>query len=127
MKVETSAHLPTRHVYEPGDELPAGVDLAVTVGPWWTVTAVDPVWNHVAAMTVDWSDPAGGPGRWVPLPNDEALLIVTSHRENRRHPELDKTRHASTAAAMRTAWDTGLLGVIVFPELRERYGATAAA
>lgn len=121
MKIETSAHLPTRNVFGPGEAVPAGVDLAVTVGPWWTVTAVDPVWNHVAAMYVDWSDPAGGPGHWVPVPDGQARLIVTSHSEGRRHPELDDTRHVDAGAAMRTAWDAGLLGVIVFPDLKGRY------
>lgn len=121
MRVETSAHLPTRHVYGPGGDVPDGVDLAVTVGPWWTVTTVDQVWNHVAAMSVEWSDPAGGPGHWVSLPDGQAVLIVTSHREGLRHPDLDHTRHASATAAMRAAWDAGLLGVIVFPNLRERH------
>jgi hypothetical protein len=121
MNVETNEYLPTRHVYGPGEQVPEGVDLAVTVGPWWTVTGADPVWNHVAAMRVDWSDPAGGPGHWVALPGDEALLIVTSYSESRRHPELDRTRWPSAGAAMRAAWAAGLLGVIVFPDLRRRY------
>jgi hypothetical protein len=120
MRVETNAHLPERHVYGPGDAVPDGVNLTVTVGPWWTVAAIDQVWNHVAAMDVEWSDPGSGPGHWVPLPDDQALLIVTSESDGRRHPDLDKTRHASAAAAMQTAWNAGLLGVIVFPKLQER-------
>lgn len=118
MNVEISDHLPTRNVYGPGDEVPEGVDLGVAVGPWWTVTCVDQVWSHVAAMHDEWSDPDGGPGYWVPLPAGQALLIVTSRDGERRHPELDRTRHASATAAMQTAWDAGLLGVIVFPDLK---------
>ena len=77
MKIETSEHLPTRHVFNRDDGVPEGVDLAVTAGPWWTVTAVDPVWNHVAAMHSEWSDPDGGPGYWVPLPDGQSATLDT--------------------------------------------------
>ncbi|MEV6600850.1 hypothetical protein AB0M36_28985 [Actinoplanes sp. NPDC051346] len=110
-----SQDLSGHNVYGPGGEPPAGVDLTMGRGPWWIVIRVDPVWDHVTTMPVEGSDPNGGPGHGVSPPDGEVLLIVTSRRQGRRHPELDKTRHASAAAAMRTAWDAGLLDVFAFP------------
>lgn len=121
MRVETPTSLPVRHHYEHGDTLPAGVDLGATVGPWWTVTAVDPTWNHVATMGVQWrsddpSDPAG-PGGWEPVPGGQTRLIVCSYATGDRHPHLDRKAYPTAADAMRAAFDAGLLEVIVFPRL----------
>ncbi len=107
------------------DGLPEGVRLAVTTQPigrgqiGWTVCAVDPYWNHVAAMDVQWSNDTGEPGYWVPVPDGQWRLIVTHHATGddpgERHPELDNSLHPDAETAMRVAWDAGLLEVIVFP------------
>jgi hypothetical protein len=84
----------------PQDDVPAGVDLCIG----WSVVdraAIDPAWNHVAAMRVEWSEAAGRPGHWVELPNGESVLIVTARKKGQRHPALDRSRHANLREAMR--------------------------
>jgi hypothetical protein len=102
-----------------GDDLPPEVDLSRTVTPInrdtiaWTVCASDPHWNHVAVMHEQWSEERG---HWVPVPGGQVRLIVTSKvGDGERHPELDGSLHPDPASAMRTAWDAGLLEVIVWP------------
>jgi len=114
--------LPYKATYGLADGLPDGVQLARTVEPFsrdrisWTVCAAHPHWNHVAVMHTQWSNEDGSPGYWVPVPDGQARLIVTSkHGNGERHPELDGTLHPDAETAMRAAWDAGLLEVIVWP------------
>lgn len=113
---------PVRHEYGPGEELPDFVDLSFPLmatrkdAPGWTIAAgADPVWSHVAAMGVEWSDDAG---HWVPVRDNGVQLIVTcvaGERFGDRHPELDRKWFPDAASAYRAAWDAGLLKAYVFP------------
>ncbi len=174
MMIEKTDFLPPRNVYGPADtldSLPAGVQLSTTVGAWWTVTAADETWNHVAVTRSTWhslpqtchtcgqtctpavgmcysaterkhwcaehADDAeqhrylgdrrgaradGGPGWWVEIPDGKVQLIVCS-KGGPRHPEFDHMPFDDAETAMRFAWRQGLLGLIVFPDLRERCAA----
>lgn len=111
-----------RTTFYPGEELPEEVRLARSVEPFsrsrisWTVMAAHPYWNHVAVMDVQWSNEDGSPGYWVPVPDGQVRLIVTSQvGDGERHPELDRSLHPDAETAMRVAWDAGLLEVIVWP------------
>lgn len=124
--VDDKPWFPVRHEYEAREELPGFVDLGRTnvkagrTEPGWLVMAgADPKWDHVAATKSERSEPGG---RYVPLPDGEARLVVTctvsGHEAyGERHPEWDGKRFGSVGEAYRFAYDRGLLRVNIYPPM----------